>query len=163
MTFETLSFTPMGREHVEGCAKVVAATPFFSEYGFSGEAAGRALTDALSDSRSILWVARSGLQIVGFAWLVKRGAFDRSGYLRLLAVHPEHHRLGVGKRLMETLEGEHLRCGGIALLVTKTNQRACAFYRRLGYEEVGELPDYVKPGTTECIFFKGPVAPQNRR
>ena len=42
----------------------------------------------------------------------------------------------------------------IFLLVSDFNAAAQAFYRRLGYEQVGAIPGYVVPGISELIFRK---------
>ena len=42
----------------------------------------------------------------------------------------------------------------VFLLVSDFNTTAQAFYRRLGYEQVGAIPGYVVPGITELIFRK---------
>jgi len=40
------------------------------------------------------------------------------------------------------------------LLVSDFNKRAQKFYKNLGYMEVGRIPDYIKEGITELIYFK---------
>jgi ribosomal protein S18 acetylase RimI-like enzyme len=35
------------------------------------------------------------------------------------------------------------------------NRAALAFYRKLGFERVGRLPDLVKPGRVEILLRKG--------
>ncbi len=94
--------------------------------------------------------------MAGFAWFVRRGAFDRSGYLRLIAVDDRFLGRGAGQLLMAELERRHLARGGIVLLAAATNVGAHRFYERLGYRHVGELPDYVKPGLHERIYYKPP-------
>ena len=55
---------------------------------------------------------------------------------------------------MESLEREYLASHGIALLVTSENMGARQFYEKLGYEQVGLLPDYIKDGIDECLYLK---------
>jgi ribosomal protein S18 acetylase RimI-like enzyme len=145
---------PMTAAHVPACAALVAATDLFAAtYGMTAEGMARALTGALDDPRHVLLVAGDAQ---GFAWFVPRGTFDRSGYLRLLAVDARHRRAGVGARLMEALESRFLAPGGITLLVTSTNAPARAFYESRGYVHRGDLPDYVRPGVTECLYYRAP-------
>jgi len=40
----------------------------------------------------------------------------------------------------------------VFLLASDFNEDAQAFYRRLGYQQVGAIPDYVVPGITELIY-----------
>jgi predicted GNAT family acetyltransferase len=42
----------------------------------------------------------------------------------------------------------------IFLLVSDFNTDAQRFYARLGYHQVGALPDYVVRGVSELIFWK---------
>ena len=62
-------------------------------------------------------------------------ALDRSAYLRLLLVAEEQQSRGVGAALLARVEREarSARCRHLVLLVTKTNNRARAFYERHGY------------------------------
>ena len=144
----------MESSDVEACARIIGITPFFQDYGFSADAAQRSLNRGLTDTRNILRVLEHAGDVGGFAWFVPNGAFDRSGYLRLLAVHPEHAGKGMGRLLMANLEDEFLQANGIVLLVTESNDPARRFYSALGYTDCGVLRDYVRPGVHERMYFK---------
>jgi ribosomal-protein-alanine N-acetyltransferase len=79
--------------------------------------------------------------IVGFA--VMR-FLQESAHLNLLAVDVRYQRLGIGRRLIEWLEKSAQVAGTfiISLEVRVTNERARAFYRRLGYTELARIPRY---------------------
>lgn len=156
MAMSELRIEAMEREHLEGCAAIVGALELFESYGFTPETALRLLTRALDESWADLRVALDGDRVAGFAWFVPRGAFDRSGYLRLIAVDPAYQGQGVGQLLLGELERAHLQEGGIVLLASATNEAAHRFYERLGYRIVGTMPDYVRPGLDERVFFKPP-------
>jgi ribosomal protein S18 acetylase RimI-like enzyme len=150
-----LSIVSMGRRHLDGCGRVVDGLELFARYRFSGVAASQLLGAAMDEGRCDLRVAVDRRDdVTGFAWLVPRGGFDRSGYLRLIAVGSGHRGAGVGRRLVEALEETHLRHGGIMLLASADNTGARRFYERLGYRQVGLLPGYVVPDLDELIFFK---------
>lgn len=155
-----LFLQPMGARHLDGCAAIVGRLELFRLYHFTEESAKRLLAGALTDARSDLLVAGLGEEVAGFAWFVQRGAFDRSGYLRLIAVDETYRGRGVGQLLMGALEQRHLSQGGITLLASSENAGAHRFYERLGYRHVGEIPDYVRPGLHERIYFK--PAPASR-
>ena len=150
----TLAVRAMALEDVPACAEVIDGLGFFQDYGLSGGAVAALLTDALATPGRVLRVAEAEGAIQGFAWVVREGAFDRSAYLRLIAVLDDARGAGVGRALMDALEADLLSETGLVVLVTETNGAARGFYERLEYRLVGALPDYVKPGVCECIYFK---------
>ncbi|MBK6850016.1 MAG: GNAT family N-acetyltransferase [Proteobacteria bacterium] len=150
---------PLRAAEVPACAAIVARTPLFASYGLSAASVARQLEAALDDPRSaLLVVAAEGEPPLGVAWFVERGAFDRSGYLRLIAVAPERTRGGLGRALVAALEQRYLARGGIVLLAAHGNELAHRFYERLGYGHVGDLPAYVGSGLHERIYFKPQTA-----
>ena len=159
-----LRVIPLERRHLDACAAIVGGLELFVPYGFDAGSARRLLSAALTDARAELLVVEASPiaaapgepAVAGFAWFVTRGAFDRSGYLRLIAVGDRFHGRGAGRLLMAELERRHLAQGGIVLLAAAANPGAQRFYERLGYRHVGELPDYVKPGLHERIYYKPP-------
>ena len=58
---------------------------------------------------------------------------------------------GLGRRLVQAAEAEASRRGCIGVWLLSYSFQAPAFYRRLGYEEIGELPF---PGGFQAVFFK---------
>jgi ribosomal protein S18 acetylase RimI-like enzyme len=75
-----------------------------------------------------------------------------------IAVDKSKHRGGVGKRLMKFAEEEVVRRGGKLLLIETSSQETYGgtiqFYERTGYELVGKIPEYYKPGDDKLIFAK---------
>lgn len=69
---------------------------------------------------------------------------DTTAHLDLLAVDPTCQRLGIGRRLVQWLEGTANTAGTfvITLEVRGENVAARWFYRRLGYREVGCIAGY---------------------
>jgi ribosomal protein S18 acetylase RimI-like enzyme len=80
-----------------------------------------------------------------------------------IAVDKSKHRGGVGKRLMKFAEEEILRRGGGMLLIETSSQETYGgtiqFYERTGYELVGKIPEYYKPGDDKLIFAKRLAVP----
>lgn len=150
-----LRVVSMGRHHLEQCGRIVDGLDLFGMYRIDGNAAHRLLEVSLEEGRSDLRVALDREDHVqGFAWLVSRAAFDRSGYLRLIAVSASKRRRGVGRRLVEALEETHLHRGGIFLLVSSNNLPAMSFYESLGYRQVGLLPGYIRSELDERVLYK---------
>lgn len=93
----------------------------------------------------------------GFVWWLPTGAFDRSGYLKLLGVHRSHQSAGVGTALMDAAESDVFEDHDVSdlfLLVSGFNDGARRFYEERGYVEVGPIEDYVEPGIDEVLLRK---------
>ena len=77
------------------------------------------------------------------------------GYIQTLGVMPEWRSKGVGLKLMEFAEERIFReSPNVFLCVSSFNKEAQKFYERLGYEQVGELKDYVVKGHSELLMRK---------
>ena len=141
------------------CGAIVGATPLWQRAGVSAERAATLLTAAVEAGDTVLVLDHDGA-IDGFAWIDRRGAFGRSSYLRMIAVAPARRGTGLGSQLIEAFEAIAGAEGPDAfLLVSDFNTDAQRLYRRLGYVEVGRLPEYVMSGVAEVIMWKRVHAP----
>jgi [ribosomal protein S18]-alanine N-acetyltransferase len=93
------------------------------------------------DPDSVVLSSRLQLTVAGFA-IMRYG--DDVAHLNLLAVDPAHRRRGVGRALVQWLEETALTAGTfiIGLELREGNEAARAFYRSLGYRELGQIPGY---------------------
>src|SRR5881398_2503653 len=75
-----------------------------------------------------------------------------------IAVDKSKHRGGVGKRLLKFAEDEVTRRGGKLLLIETSSQETYGgtiqFYEKTGYDLVGKIKDYYKPGDDKLIYVK---------
>jgi ribosomal protein S18 acetylase RimI-like enzyme len=95
-----------------------------------------------------------GPQVVGIAVVQPRVLLG--DFVSLLAVHPEARRGGVGRCLMSFIEARVLgRRRWLFVSADARNRLALGFYRVLGFERVGRLPDLIAPGRTEILLRKG--------
>ncbi len=165
---------PLRPADVEPCAEIVGGDPLWRRYGTTTARARQAIRRALRAKRKRkpgrvadeLAVAQQGRRVLGFIWFRLEGTFHHSGYVRWIAVSPHARTQGVGRRLMRHAEERILRKGpNVFLLVSGFNRGAKAFYKRLGYREVGVIPDYIVPGITERLYRKttGPIGIQRGR
>ncbi len=139
---------------VAGCAQWIAETPLWQRYHVTEQSIAERLRKGLESGASIFAAERAG-QVVGFIWLVERGAFARSDYVQLIGVRPGERRRKVGRALMEFAEATAFAAGrDLFLLVSDFNTDAQRFYQRLGYRQVGKLDNYVIPGVSELIYRK---------
>jgi GNAT superfamily N-acetyltransferase len=138
-----------------GLGSLMTASPLLRRYGVTARGARASLREALRE-RDVLLVARDGERVVGLAWLIAGRALDRSAYLRLLLVDERVRSRGLGGSLLQRAErrARAARCRHLALLVTRTNRRARAFYARHGYRHVGDLPGFVRRGLDEALYLK---------
>ena len=84
-------------------------------------------------------------------------------YLALLAVFPEHQRMGVGSAILEWLEREVSgTASNIWACVSSFNAEAQSFYARHGFREAGDLPDLVRNGFSEILIRKRLRTPARR-
>ncbi len=110
------------------------------------------------DPQKEIYLAIAGDQIAGFAILQMQGPF--TGYVQSLGVFPGRQERGVGTRLMSFAEERIFReRPNVFICVSSFNPRARQLYKRLGYEVVGELRDYVVAGHSEILLRKtiGPL------
>jgi ribosomal protein S18 acetylase RimI-like enzyme len=149
-----IKIRPLAHADIPGIASWVATTPLWQRYGVTEESMSKRLRDGIGEGATI-FVAERIDDVVGFIWLVERGAFNRSGYVQLIGVRPGERGGGVGRALMEFAEQNvfaHHR--DLFLLVSDFNVDAQRFYQRLGYRESGKLDDYVMQGVSELIYWK---------
>jgi N-acetylglutamate synthase-like GNAT family acetyltransferase len=80
--------------------------------------------------------------------------WGRSCEIRTLWVHERLRGFGVGTRLMLSAEAEAQRRGATQILLSTHSFQAPAFYRRLGFEIVGEVADHPR-GHRSLYLRKG--------
>jgi ribosomal-protein-alanine N-acetyltransferase len=135
-------------------AQLMAASPLWQRYNVTETSAAQRLRTGLDQQAGII-VAEVADAPVGFIWYVEKGAFNRSGYIMLIGVRADLQGQGLGRVLMQAAETAlFAQVADVFLLVSDFNHTAQAFYRRLGYAQVGAIPDYVMPGITELLFHK---------
>ncbi len=145
--------------------------PLWRRYRLTLPRARRVLREAMgrregrSRHRAELAVATRDGSVVGFVLYHLHGTFHYSGYVRWIAVATQARGRGVGTALMRHAEAHIFRTGpNVFLTVSDFNRRAQAFYRTLGYKNVGAIPNYVMPGITERLYRKtrGPITMRAR-
>jgi ribosomal protein S18 acetylase RimI-like enzyme len=145
-------------DDIPACVDIYFSEPIFQAYGASREGMNRVFSEAIGDKDYLFLVASvtegDAEKVVGLSLFDQKGAFSRSGYLKLIVIDQHARGLSVGAKLLKHLEEVSTGKGGVFLLVTSTNEKGQSFYRGLGYEKIGEIKDYVKPGLDEFIFYR---------
>ena len=104
-----------------------------------------------------VYVAEENGTVIGFIVLTMQGPFR--GYIATVGVVAERRSQGLGAQLIRFAEERIFReAPNVFLCVSSFNTRAQKFYRRLGYERIGELRDFIVPGHGEILMRKT-VAP----
>jgi N-acetylglutamate synthase len=89
----------------------------------------------LQRNQGLSRIAADGAKIVG---AVLCGHDGRRGYVYHLAVDPEYHGRGLGRRLIDECLAGLKRAGleRVNILVAKDNPRGLEFWRRCGWEDL---------------------------
>jgi ribosomal protein S18 acetylase RimI-like enzyme len=138
------------------CARMRASMDPWITLGRGYEAGLKAITDPTREV--YVAVSDSGV-IAGFMILCMAGAFV--GYLQTICIGEEHRGKGLGTEMIRFAEERILKeTPNVFLCVSSFNRNAERLYRRLGYERIGELKDFIVEGHAEILFRKttGPLA-----
>ena len=142
-------------EEEERCAAMMAVSDPWITYGRSYEACLGTVRQPINE----IYVAAEGDELLGFVMVVMQGALV--GYIRVLCVDPNVRSKGVGSQLLAFAEERIFReSPNVFLFVSHFNTRARALYKRLGYEQLVEVRDYIAAGHSEVLMRKtiGPLA-----
>lgn len=91
----------------------------------------------------------------GFLIFTPEPVFARGGYLRAIGVDPSLRRHGIGSALLSFAEQKTARASqNLYLCVSSFNRQAQLFYKGQGYTRAGRLPDLIKQGEAEHIYWK---------
>jgi [ribosomal protein S18]-alanine N-acetyltransferase len=109
----------------------------------AGAWSAKALAEIISSHNSHFFSAWRGEDIVGF--IAGRGVGNEAEILNL-AVLPQFRQRGVGKSLVQQLLQMFAGQGvsEVFLEVRQSNAAAVAFYRSVGFRQVGERPGYYR-------------------
>jgi len=89
------------------------------------------------ESSHRFWIAAAGGCDVAFMSGYREGD---TIWLKKIYVDPACKGQGIGRALIETLENAFLPAAEIRLLVNPENAPAMAFYRHMGFQEMGRKP-----------------------
>lgn len=107
----------------------------------------------VSDPDREIYVATDETGVTGFLILQMRGTFV--GYIQTVAVRADQRRQGLGTTLIEFAEERIFRDHpNVFMCVSSFNPRAKELYLRLGYSEIGEIPDFIVRGHSEILLRK---------
>ena len=147
---ETLDIGPASIHERAWAASLMASSEPWRTLGRDLAACTASLADGPG---SELLIARSAGAAVGFLFVRLRGLAG-SPYLASIAVVPEARGRRIGEHLIAHLERAVTPARHLFLCVSSFNTEAQRFYARLGFKQVGELPDYLIDGASELLLCK---------
>lgn len=142
-------------KHIDECVNILQKSEVGEVYFSSYEKAIDLLAYGITQNG--LFVALSETQeCLGFIYYMPRGVFGSYPYLHIIAVKEEYRGLGIGKQLMSYFEENSSdyvskKC---FLTVDDFNPRAKKLYESIGYQCIGELPDFYKNGINCYLMMK---------
>jgi ribosomal protein S18 acetylase RimI-like enzyme len=128
-----------------------------------GEGDWKQLFDPLPPGREGFVIESDGT-VAGFALL--RQKFLMGDYLELLVIAPSGRQKGLGSALLAHLEGlVFARTTNLFACVSDFNREARGFYSRNGFQELGPMPNFLIPGSSEILLRKtsGPARSRQGR
>lgn len=142
-------------KHIDECVNILQNSEVGEAYFSSYEKARDLLSSGIVQKG--LFVALSdNEECLGFIYHMQKGVFGSYPYLHIIAVKEEYRCLGIGKQLMNYFEenSSHYASTKCFLTVDDFNLRAKNLYERIGYQCVGELPDFYKKGINCYLMMK---------
>jgi ribosomal protein S18 acetylase RimI-like enzyme len=148
------------REEAETCAMMMAD----SEPWISLQRGYQESLDIITESSREVYLAWQNGEIAGFIIVEMFGTFK--GYIKSVCVSPNNRGHGIGSALTKYAEDRIFsETPNVFLLVSSFNHKARRFYEKLGYQEIGEILDFIISGYSEILMRKtiGPLSEFSRQ
>jgi ribosomal protein S18 acetylase RimI-like enzyme len=143
------------KTEARACAQIMATSePWITLQRTYGESL-KIVTNPLRE----VYVAVSKGEVSGFIILQMEGTF--TGYIQSVAVRADWRGQGLGSRLIAFAEKRiFAKKPNVFMCVSSFNKKAQRLYRRLGYEKIGVLKNFIVSGHDEILLRKtiGPLA-----
>ncbi len=135
------------------CAELMSGSEPWTTLGLSRDQ----LMSTLNDPLHEVHAAYVKEELVGTIVIHSQGSF--SAYLKNITVKPSWRGQKLGEKMMEFIENEVFSTyKNLFLCVSSFNTDAQRFYRKMGYQKIGELKDYLVEGHDEILMRKS-IAP----
>lgn len=140
-------------EHIPDCVDALVQSELGRQY-FTPKRAEDLLLWGMKEEEMAVAVNGED-RAIGFVLGKKDGIFAIFPYIHVLAVTPSYQGQRIGTRLMDYCEKVMFaEDSKLFLVVADFNAGVQRWYERLGYVEVGQIPDLYKKGVTEYLMMK---------
>ncbi len=100
-----------------------------------------------------VFVLKKESVIIGFVVMQTQGTFK--GYIQTICIDDVNRGAGYGTKILRFCEERILQYSpNIFICVRSFNNKALQLYNKFGFELIGELKDFIKPGFTELLLRK---------
>ena len=142
-------------KYLLACTEILQKSELGNAY-FSDEQKAKAMLQYALEMKELHIAFNELGECVGFIYYMTNGVFGSYPYLHIVAVKEEYRSCGIGRQLMKYFEdnASDSPSAKYFLTVDDFNPRAKKLYENLGYQYVGELPDFYKKGIDCYLMMK---------
>lgn len=149
-----ISIIPAESKYLNDCVIALRKSELGSVYFPDDDKAIKAIEEGIFNKEIFVAISSDGI-CLGFIWFILKGAFHSFPYLHIIAVREEFRSMGIGRMLLNYFEDTTLKCSNkLFLVVADFNPKAKDLYLRMGYKEIGVIPNLYKKGVNECLMMK---------
>lgn len=139
--------------HLDDCEDALVNSELGNRYFSEKGSARKSLEEGFCKNE--IYVAVDNNNCKGFIWVILNGIFHSFPYIHIVAVKSEYRGQGIGEDLLKFVENNYLsNSSKLFLVVADFNPNAKRLYKRLGYTEIGVIPDLYRKGICECLMMK---------
>ncbi|WP_314059202.1 GNAT family N-acetyltransferase [uncultured Vagococcus sp.] len=148
-----ITITKGSLKNLSDCEEALLNSDLGQRYFPSIESASKAVREGLT--QETLYIASHHDDCVGFIYYIPAGAFHSFPYIHLISIKKGYRGKGIGTKMMTFLEKLVFEeFDKLFLVVADFNLAAKRFYEKMGYQQVGEIPDLYRVGITEYLMMK---------
>ncbi len=148
-----MEFVIGNETQLEDCAKCLNNSVLGERYFYDRKHTVDFLKDGFEKGEIYVYIHQD--TVLGFMRIDPKGTFAKFPLLRVIAVSEKHRNQGIGKAMLEFYELTGFEAADkVFLLVSEFNNDARRLYERLGYVEVGKIPDLYQKGVSEYFMMK---------
>lgn len=141
-------------DYINDCEEALVSSELGIRY-FSKEGSARKALEQGFAKEEIYIATDINNNCMGFIWFILDGIFHKFPYLHIVAVKKESRNQGIGEKLLKFIEDICFKDNTkLFLVVAGFNPDAKRLYERIGYLEVGAIPNLYREGITEYLMMK---------